>query len=330
MPTFTDLPPEMRLKIWDLALHKEAQDRLLIIYQAGHYDPPRLLPLKHHASPFLSVNYESRHRAKAFYPVKLAVYELPQISDDEHQNNYRCRQRYFKTARGMGRVKGSLYFSPEWDVFISLLDADIVLSHMWVEERERVLTKQRGPWEVPCYYVTAKLSLEVATKVRTMVCVREYPTVESDRYPSSDSEDEEQHPYDVPIPHAYSPGMVELLWKVYNFRRIQNYQHLLLAEEDMKKFIYNVIKCRGRGSYNFQKWVVYYDHNPNYTWGLYDLNALQRQNRDTQDSLYKLKPYYDSSNWPTLRQLEGFVPPDPVEDPGNETSGEISVSSASD
>ncbi|OTA90280.1 hypothetical protein M434DRAFT_398060 [Hypoxylon sp. CO27-5] len=305
MVRFTDLPPEMRLKIWDLALHQEAQDRLLIIYQAGHYDPPRLLPLKHHASPFLSVNYESRQRAKAFYPMKLAVYELPQISDDEHMNNYRCRQRYFKTARGMGKVKGCLYFSPEWDVFISPLDSNIVLSHLWVEARERVLTKRREPWELPLHYITAKLSLELATKVRTIVCVRNYPNAE---------DEEEQRIPDVSIPHAYNPRIVELLWGVYNFRRIQNYKHMLLTDMEMKKFIFNVIRARGRGSYNFQDWVVHYDHNPDYTWELYELGELQRQNRDVQDSLYKLKPYYDSSNWPTLQQLEGFVPPDSVED----------------
>ncbi|KAI0840837.1 hypothetical protein F5Y06DRAFT_231600 [Hypoxylon sp. FL0890] len=320
MVRFTDLPPEMRLKIWDLALHQEAQDRLLIIYQAGHYDPPRLLPLKHHASPFLSVNYESRQRAKAFYPMKLAVYELPQISDDEHLNNYRCRQRYFKTARGMGKVKGCLYFSPEWDVFISFLNSDIVLSHLWVEEKERLLTKRREKWQVPCYYVTAKVSLEVATKVRSMVCVRQYPYIENGRYSSSDSEDEEKYYPNIPIPHAYNPKKVELLWGVYNFRRIQNYQQLLLSGSDMKKFIFNVMRNRGRGPYNFQKWVVYYDRNPRSTWRLYNLDMLQKQNRDIQGSLYTLKPYYDSSNWPTLQQLEGFVPPDPAVDLEDEAS----------
>ncbi|KAI1142226.1 hypothetical protein F5Y05DRAFT_218543 [Hypoxylon sp. FL0543] len=319
MPRFTDLPPEMRLKIWDLALHQEAQDRLLIIYQAGHYDPPRLLPLKHHASPFLSVNYETRHLAKAFYPLKLAVYELPRISDAEHLNNYRCRQRYFKTARGMGKVKGCLYFSPERDVFISFLSSDIVLSHLWVEERERVLTKRREWWQVPCYYVTAKVSLEVATRVRTMVCVRQDYNVEHGHY-SSDSEHEEEVAPAVVPPHAYNPRMVELLWGVYNFRRIQNYQHLSLSRADMKKFIFNVIRNRGRGGYNFQKLVVYYDHNREHSWGLYDLNTLQELNRDTQESLYELKAFFDSSNWRTLQQLEGFVPPDPVEDLENEAS----------
>lgn len=73
---FPDLNPELRLMIWNEALLGERNTRTVILQD------DRVMPLKHLISPLLSVNYESRTCAQAFYDVKLDVYAVPKVQLD--------------------------------------------------------------------------------------------------------------------------------------------------------------------------------------------------------------------------------------------------------
>ncbi|KAI2636989.1 hypothetical protein GGS26DRAFT_546727 [Hypomontagnella submonticulosa] len=119
MDKFANLPPELRYIIWDLALQQEARDRLIVVCRIGS---PRFFPLKHHASPLLSVCRESRYLAERFYSLKLNVYEA-QLTDYSYQPSYRHHQYGFKTR---GVLRGCMYVSSKWDFFISIESTDIV------------------------------------------------------------------------------------------------------------------------------------------------------------------------------------------------------------
>lgn len=67
---FSELPPELRLAIWEHALQDEASSRLVLLHETSH----RVLPFRYLASPLLSVNMEARRVALKFYDIKLPVW----------------------------------------------------------------------------------------------------------------------------------------------------------------------------------------------------------------------------------------------------------------
>ncbi|KAI0160775.1 hypothetical protein GGR57DRAFT_519664 [Xylariaceae sp. FL1272] len=68
---FNQLPPELRLMIWEHALAEELTRRRLSVYQT------RIIALKHLNSPLLSVNAESRSCALRLYNTVVEVYRVP-------------------------------------------------------------------------------------------------------------------------------------------------------------------------------------------------------------------------------------------------------------
>ncbi|KAJ0107565.1 hypothetical protein J7T55_007755 [Diaporthe amygdali] len=74
---FSDLPKELRLKIWEQAMIEDRPNRRILLYQG------RVVPFKQFISPLLLVNQESRKCAKAFYNVKLDIYAVPPVRQDQ-------------------------------------------------------------------------------------------------------------------------------------------------------------------------------------------------------------------------------------------------------
>ncbi|KAI8961657.1 hypothetical protein F5Y11DRAFT_219808 [Daldinia sp. FL1419] len=276
MATFASLPAELRLEIWDLALHREARDRLLIISQTKNApikdeSPLCLLPLKHHASPLLAVNSESRYQAKAFYTAKLDVYEVPRISKEElSRNTKRSYQVQYinKAIETTSIVKGSVYLSPEYDFFVSVRGID-TFPYLQDEKRDKPVNERQEKQEEPRHYITAKIPPEVATKVKNVVCVQKnldqdddfYDWWWTDTYMENLLYDREElvrylcvPPY---RPRLYGPVYVKYLWRASDFKHIQNHLHLWLPQDELEAFVPNLIKNQGRGSYNFRRWVLH-------------------------------------------------------------------------
>lgn len=90
---FPDLPKELRLKIWEQAMIEARPSRRIII------DEGRVVPFKRLISPLLLVNYESRTCAKAFYNVKLDIYAVPPVTQDQ--------VKHLDKQENWGRIEGS-------------------------------------------------------------------------------------------------------------------------------------------------------------------------------------------------------------------------------
>ncbi|KAK6957867.1 hypothetical protein Daesc_000656 [Daldinia eschscholtzii] len=272
MATFASLPVELRLEIWDLALHQEARDRLLIIGQTNNASitnesPLCLLPLKHHVSPLLSINSESRCQAKAFYTVKLDVYEVPRLSKSEIGHHGKCSyqvQYINKIVETASIVKGSIYLSPQYDFFVSVRGVD---TFPYLQEDKKQQEEENQ--EKTRHYITARIPPEVAMKVRNVVCVQKnldrdddfYDWWWTDTYMENLLYNREElvrflcvPPY---RPRLYGPVYVKYLWRASDFKQIQNYLHLWLPQEELEGFVSSVIENRGRGSYNFRKWELH-------------------------------------------------------------------------
>ncbi|KAK8859756.1 hypothetical protein PGQ11_010490 [Apiospora arundinis] len=76
MSTFTafpELPPELRVMIWKVALANEAHDRVALV----HRESLRIVPSKLMISPLLEVNCESRKEALRHYSYRLDILNVP-------------------------------------------------------------------------------------------------------------------------------------------------------------------------------------------------------------------------------------------------------------
>ncbi|KAI1386277.1 uncharacterized protein F4822DRAFT_409522 [Hypoxylon trugodes] len=100
MPSFAELPAEVRLKIWNHALRLEACERFIRISEDWGATL-HLWPLKQYVSPLLSTSYESRHAAKAFYDIQLELRERIQLPE-----------------RIESPITGTVYASSRWDTFL--------------------------------------------------------------------------------------------------------------------------------------------------------------------------------------------------------------------
>ncbi|KAI1381504.1 hypothetical protein F4677DRAFT_440718 [Hypoxylon crocopeplum] len=103
---FSELPVELRLQIWEEALHRE---RLVLVSDRSR----TVCPMRKLVSPLLAVNRESRRVAKAFYNLTLDVHR---ISDQQ-----KLDQPSHVTSQDpvQGPSAGILYLSLDWDIFTS-------------------------------------------------------------------------------------------------------------------------------------------------------------------------------------------------------------------
>ncbi|KAI0387601.1 hypothetical protein F5Y04DRAFT_240593 [Hypomontagnella monticulosa] len=144
MDRFAYLPTELRYYIWDHALRREARDRLLVVCRTRGSHSNHLFPLRRHASPLLSVSYESRCRALEFYSLKLKVYSAELIQYPDRWYHYHFRTTSVTT--------GYMYVNPQWDYFIGIESTDIV-SNLRASLRGLRHTPQPD-WDVLRPYVT--------------------------------------------------------------------------------------------------------------------------------------------------------------------------------
>ncbi|KAH6652963.1 hypothetical protein BKA67DRAFT_536665 [Truncatella angustata] len=99
---FGQLVAEIRLMIWHQAIVAETPERLIPIYMRG--PTATIVPHKHLASRFLAVNWESRHEAQVFYPMRfpLALAANSSVAEGSVYGSY-C---------------GTLYLAPQYDMFV--------------------------------------------------------------------------------------------------------------------------------------------------------------------------------------------------------------------
>ncbi|KAG6353480.1 hypothetical protein INS49_005661 [Diaporthe citri] len=105
---FPNLPKELRLKIWEQVMIEARPSRRIII------DEGRVVPFKQLISPLLIVNYESRTCAQAFYNVKLDIYAVPPVTQD--QVKHLDKQKNWNRIEGSERaVDGKVHgYNDEW------------------------------------------------------------------------------------------------------------------------------------------------------------------------------------------------------------------------
>ncbi|KAI1095952.1 hypothetical protein F5B19DRAFT_439674 [Rostrohypoxylon terebratum] len=309
MAKFSALPPELRFRIWDFALHQEAHDRLVIAVQECNYMSPNLVPLKHHASPFLSVNYESRKKAQAFYSVKLAVYEAPKIGFEEFVDNLsqpecpKLRSDYFHDIGTDLDPKGVLYISPQWDIFVLVHDFTAIYTYILAGQMRGSLSR---------HHITKRVRYEVRDEISNIACIRdeerEIGSVVSDWLYTGPEEYISLRL--TQIPHTIFPRDVYDFWNLHVFQRIKSYQYLYLTKVELKVFMFNVMKHGGRGSYDFRDMAVCLSDAAPGLWVLFDRGELRSQNREMPDSELKLKPFtpdaFKENAWNTIKQIENY------------------------
>ncbi|RYC61661.1 hypothetical protein CHU98_g4534 [Xylaria longipes] len=103
---FNQLPTELRLEIWSFAVQADAQRRRFVEQNLQVFPTLDLV-----ASPFFSVNTESREIVQTFYPIRLEVYRRYEPGSQE------------AAAAAAGRPpdrRGFVYLSPELDDMVSV------------------------------------------------------------------------------------------------------------------------------------------------------------------------------------------------------------------
>ncbi|KAI4869061.1 hypothetical protein F4820DRAFT_464628 [Hypoxylon rubiginosum] len=140
---FSDLPTELRLLVWDAALHQET--RLVIIYSYRR----TVIPVKQLISPLLTVNRESRQVAKAFYTDTLNVYRNRISSTYSHDPT--------------DKFAGVLHFSFDRDIFVKGEDD---------QDNLKCVGHDFGEAQTPCYYDTEPIRDEDCGRVQRLLLVR--------------------------------------------------------------------------------------------------------------------------------------------------------------
>ncbi|KAI1188382.1 hypothetical protein F5B17DRAFT_395728 [Nemania serpens] len=133
------LPPELRLEIWSFAIQADARRRR-VVEQNFQVFPTLDLA----ASPFLSVNFESREAARAFYPVRLEVYRRAPEGEAQAQSQAQVQSEGpFRPSD----YRGLIYLSPALDDIVSvyrqaaLYDSELALER---SERSRMTAWHHG------------------------------------------------------------------------------------------------------------------------------------------------------------------------------------------
>lgn len=321
MAKFSALPPELRLRIWDFALQQEAHDRLIIILQRDPWSLPHVVPLKHHASPLLSVNYESRNRTLAFYSIRLAVYGAPKASETTREQFIKTFHRYdplksiddyFSTMERSSNLKGTLYISPQWDVFVVFPDLSVIFTYLLAEPNEESSDIRQNSQLLSRRYVTTSISHTHVEEINSVACVADQEREIGSKFshPVYEEEEEETNTVEITqLPNTIFPDDVFESWSLPIFRKIKNYLYLRLTKAEMKDFIPNMIQYSGRGSYNFRDMAIcLYDRAPE-LWVLFDRGELQKQDGEVSGPELKLKAFTymgDYLTWSTRKQIEGY------------------------
>lgn len=168
---FPDLPKELRLKIWEQVMIEARPSRRII------FDEGRVVPFKQLISPLLLVNYESRTCATAFYNVKLDIYAVPPVTQD--QVKHLDKQKNWNRIEGSERaVNGEIHgYEDEWvenefeerrqdvndDLGLDAEDVDFEIEIINREEKEYTVDLE-DHWSV---FVRDKLRVLGANSIRT-------------------------------------------------------------------------------------------------------------------------------------------------------------------
>ncbi|KAL7624379.1 hypothetical protein AAE478_005943 [Parahypoxylon ruwenzoriense] len=149
---FSDLPTELRLEVWEAALRRESERRLVVVDNLTR----GIALMKQLVSPFLTVNRESRAAAKAFYTIALDV-------------RLRSHQRsLFGSRRRESSFAGIVHLSADRDLFVKGLG--------WTTYSLR--QNGRAPcFETVCNFETEPLSDDNCRRVQRILAIgRRFPT----------------------------------------------------------------------------------------------------------------------------------------------------------
>ncbi|KAI1262861.1 hypothetical protein F5Y18DRAFT_429732 [Xylariaceae sp. FL1019] len=108
---FQELPPELRLMVWEQAIAEELKSRRIILYKG------RVIPLKENNSPLLSANQESRACARKVYDLGLTVYRIPWPDPTPRLNEQYVDYRQWRAKRGLFSGRD---IDPNWDVYCAM------------------------------------------------------------------------------------------------------------------------------------------------------------------------------------------------------------------
>ncbi|KAI1747871.1 hypothetical protein F4782DRAFT_519689 [Xylaria castorea] len=121
---FNQLPTELRLQIWGFAVQADARQRRFIEQNSQVFPTLDLV-----ASPFFSVNTESREIVRSLYPVRLEVYR---------RYEPQCEEAAAAMAARPADRRGFIYLSPELDDMVSVYRrATLYDSELTLERSER-------------------------------------------------------------------------------------------------------------------------------------------------------------------------------------------------
>lgn len=283
---FPSLFPEIRLQIWNEALLGARDTRTVIV------NNDRVLPLKHLVSPLLSVNFESRACAQAFYGLKLDVISVPTITKEQIlQIEVSIRSAWDR--RGEGRElpdtlyaatlknvlrniyaqdavkeadeaehrKGAVYVSPEYDTLVVGYEVGL---HFFIEGYLQLLYRDHpAPGEISWNYITAKLPEAAFQKTSSLTRVVVTRDADSLRhlvihgfYPSR-LFNHEFGPHPPVMTICQEKTDVDLYWKARLFPKVRHYYSLPLGMHEYNMFLQRIITHGGRMPYKIDKWVYY-------------------------------------------------------------------------
>ncbi|KAK7959718.1 uncharacterized protein PG986_004572 [Apiospora aurea] len=154
---FPKLPPEIRIMIWEAAVHEEYRDRVLLLEEATR----RIVASRELQQPFRAVfhaNRESRHAANSMFPVRLPMYRFRGFPSFEwHQQRIRGNAMPFRETLETV-ASGEIPVSLTLDTFM------IGFSWRWLEGR----TVSQG---FVGSYMSGNLSRQQTRLIRNLVQV---------------------------------------------------------------------------------------------------------------------------------------------------------------
>ncbi|ROV88262.1 hypothetical protein VSDG_09021 [Cytospora chrysosperma] len=275
---FPDLTSELRLMIWNEALLGERNSRTVILQD------DRVMPLKHLISPLLSVNYESRTCAQAFYNVKLDVYAVPK-AQDEPIGGLIANADYWTSRLGKGGIApyraairriihdvvapmaieraahrmGTVYVNLEQDTLILGYECGL---HLLPDMKMKLLGETHpDPEDFPWAYITSKLPAAACEKASSLIRI----TVTIPRLsPSDPNLRDNLYRFAGEFPNhlalvsiRYSKRDAGRLWKENLFPRPRYLYNLPLDMLEHDRFLHRIITSGGCLPYNLERWVYY-------------------------------------------------------------------------
>ncbi|OTA97165.1 hypothetical protein M434DRAFT_386887 [Hypoxylon sp. CO27-5] len=151
---FCKLPPEIRIQIWEIALHQETEKRLVVADVRDHV----VYPMRRLISPLLTVNRESREIAKTFFSFTLDVHRIPDPAK---------RDFFLWVHTPSGPSAGKLYLSLDRDLFTE--------GPRWEECRYQGSGHLNSDWEILCNYETKPMSSDDCDRVQRVLDIEYGP-----------------------------------------------------------------------------------------------------------------------------------------------------------